>query len=85
MDEDAVTTGAKGPNPLYASFVERCRRAAEAEDVEARAARWRDASLEERARVGIGLMRLADKILRSRPDPYVRPPLTGRITSIKRD
>ena len=72
------------PNPLYADFVERCRKAAEADSVRARALRWRDVSFEERARVGIGLMRLADKALRSRPDPYVRPPLTLRLTSVRR-
>ena len=75
----------KGPNPLYAEFVERCSRTAEADSVQARAWRWRDVSFEERARVGIGLMRLADKALRSRPDPYVRPPLTLRLTSVRRD
>ncbi len=70
---------------LYAEFVERCRAAAEVDSARARALRWRDVSFEERARVGIGLMRLADRALRSRPDPYVRPPLTLRITSIRRE
>ncbi len=74
-----------GPNPLYAEFVERCRRTAEADSMQERALRWQDVSFEERARVGIGLMRMADKALRSRPDPYVRPPLTVRITSVRRN
>lgn len=69
----------------YAAFVERCRLAAESDSVRARALRWRDVSFEERARVGIGLMRLADRALKSRPDPYVRPSLTRRIQPIRRD
>jgi len=73
-----------GPS-RYAEFVERCRQAAERDSVEARALRWRDVSFEERARVGIGLMRLADKALRSRPGGYVRPPLTRRIQPVRRD
>jgi len=80
-----MDTHADGSPALYAEFVERCRRAAEDDSVRARALRWRDVSFEERAQVGIGLMRLADRALKSRPDPYVRPPLTRRIQPTRRD
>ena len=69
----------------YAAFVERCRLAAESDSARDCALRWRGVSFEGRARVGIGLMRLADTALKSRPDPYVRHPLTRRIQPIRRD
>lgn len=78
------TIATSGPS-LYAEFAERCRKAAEEDSVRARALRWRDVSFEERARTGIGLMRLADKALKSRPEPYRRPPLARRIQPIRRD
>jgi len=80
-----METNPDGPPALYAGFVERCRRAAADDSVRARALRWKDVSSEERARAGIGLMRLADRALKSRPDPYRRPPLTRRIQPLRRD
>jgi hypothetical protein len=75
MERSAVS----GPE-RYRKFVERCAETAEAESVRGRALRWRDVTFQERARVGIELMRLTERALRSRPIPYRKPPLTCRIT-----
>jgi len=80
MDEPA----GHGPE-RYRQFVARSEAAAQAESVQARALRWRDVPFAERARVGIELMRLTERALRSRTIPYQKPPLTGRITSIRRE
>jgi len=56
-------------------LVENLKRAAEAESAETRAAEWRDASLERHARVLADVIDLADTINRSRPEPFVKPPL----------
>lgn len=73
---------ASGPE-RYREFVARCEAAAEAESAEARARRWRDVSFEERARVGIGLMALAEIALRSRPVPYEKPPLPNPFGAVR--
>jgi hypothetical protein len=56
-------------------FVENMRRAAEAESAEARAAEWRGATAERHARVLADVVDLADALQRSRPTPYIKPPL----------
>jgi hypothetical protein len=68
----------------YRRFREQCAAAADADSVRERARQWRDVSFEERARVGIGLMGMADMILRSRPEPYEKPPLTLSLAAIAR-
>ncbi len=56
-------------------LVENLKRAAEAESAKARAAEWRDASPERHARALADVIDLADAINRSRPEPFVKPPL----------
>ncbi len=68
------THPSEGPE-RYRAFVARCEAAAAAESPAVRAARWRDVPFAERARVGIGLMRLAALVLASRREPYRKPPL----------
>ena len=68
----------------YRRFLEQCAAAAEVESVRARAREWRGVSFEERARIGIGLMEMSDMIARTRPQPYVKPPLTLSLAAIAR-
>jgi hypothetical protein len=49
-------------------------KAAEAEGPKARALEWRTRSMEYRAHVGIGLLRLAESIRQSTGQVYRRPP-----------
>lgn len=65
----------------YRQFAEQCREAAERESVRARALEWRGVSFEKRADTLAQLLDVIDIIMRSRPTPYVKPPLTGRIVA----
>lgn len=56
-------------------LVENLKRAAEAESARARAAEWRNAGPERHARALADVVDLADAINRSRPEPFVKPPL----------
>jgi hypothetical protein len=65
--------------------VERCRAAAEAESLDARALFWRGKSDAERSAAFVGLMRMSDYVARHRPRPYVKSPLEfPRISSAGR-
>lgn len=68
-------TDAEARRAANARLVANLRRAAEAESAERRAAEWRNASLERHAQVLIEVCGVAELINRSRPRPYVKPPL----------
>ena len=73
-----TTSGAQAADNPAASgsrLAQRCRAAAEAESVEARALFWRGKSEAERSAAFVGLMRMSDYIARHRPRPYVKSPL----------
>jgi hypothetical protein len=59
--------------PEHRLLVERSKLAAETDSVEARAARWRGASDEERSRVFVGLFRMS--VSAAQATGYEKPPL----------
>lgn len=71
--------------PEHRLLVERLEAAARAEDAEARAEYWRARSERERSETLRDLMAMADAINRSRPVPYVKPPLNFPRISSRRD
>ncbi len=58
-----------------ARLVENCRQAAAAESPRERAQEWRERDEATRSRIFASLMRMSDAVARSRPEPYVKPPL----------
>jgi hypothetical protein len=56
-------------------LLENLKRAAEAESPRARAAEWRERDEHYRSQAFAGLMRMSDKIARSRSPQYVKEPL----------
>ena len=63
-----------GPNPIYREWVQRLRANA-AEDDRADVDYWRNASVEQHARVLVELLDLGEAITRSRGRPVEKPPL----------
>jgi len=75
MTTDSRAQAEKQPGATGTSLAQRCRAAAEAESVEARARLWRGKSESERSAAFVGLMRMSDYGARHRPRPYVKAPL----------